>query len=68
MALSEQEIAKAKDEARKYLEYSTYVVALSIGVDPLTLSDPYIVPVSSTHPNYQLHVSLGAQVSALENL
>lgn len=68
MALSEQEIAKAKDEARKYLEYSTYVLALSLGVDPATLSDPYVVPVSDAHPNYPLHVSLGAQVSALEKL
>lgn len=66
MALSEQEIAKAKDEARKYLEYSTYVLALSLGVDPATLSDPYVVPASD--PNYPLHVSLGAQVSALEKL
>lgn len=68
MALSEQEIAKAKAEARKYLEYSTYVVALSLGVDPSTLGDPYVVPVADTHPDYPLHVSLGAQVSALEKL
>jgi len=68
MALSEEDILKAKAEARKYLEYSTYTLALTLGVDPEDIEYPYSIPVADTHPDHALHQSLASQVAALDKL
>jgi len=67
MSLSEQDIEKAKNEAKRYLEYSTFVCAVLLGVDTDTLEHPYVVP-SDVVVDLPIHQSLSAQVSALEKL
>jgi hypothetical protein len=37
MALSDEQKQQARQEAKQYLEYSIYVLALSLGVNPETL-------------------------------
>lgn len=68
MALSDADILKAKAEARKYLEYSTYLLAITLGIDPSDIEHPYAIPVSTSHPDYPLYESLVSQVDALDKL
>lgn len=67
MPLSEQDIEKAKNEAKRYLEYSTFVCAVLLGVDTDTLEHPYVVP-SDVIVNLPIHQGLSAQIAALEKL
>ena len=67
MALSEQKLQQAKDEAKRYLEYSTFVCAVLLGIDPDTLEHPYVVP-DEVVTDLSIHQGLSAQVSALEKL
>jgi hypothetical protein len=67
MALSEQKLQQAKDEAKRYLEYSTFVCAILLGVDPDTIEYPYVVE-DGVVMDLPIHQSLSAQVSALEKL
>ncbi len=67
MSLSEQDIEKAKNEAKRYLEYSTFVCAVLLGVDPDALEHPYVVP-DGVVADLSIHQGLAAQVSALEKL
>jgi len=67
MSLSEQDIEKAKNEAKRYLEYSTFVCAVLLGVDPDTLEHPYAVP-EGVVVDLPIHQGLSAQVAALEKL
>lgn len=68
MALTAEQVQKAKDEARKYLEYSIYTTALMLGVDTDDIDGEYVVPVTAEHQDYEAHLSLATQVSALAKL
>jgi len=64
MALTAEEITAAKAEAKEYLEYSTYVLCLSLGLDPAEVNDPYTVPVAADHVLHSAHDCLKTQVAA----
>ena len=64
MALTAEEVTAAKAEAKEYLEYSTYVLCLSLGLNPAEVSDPYTVPVASDHVLHSAHDCLKTQVAA----
>jgi hypothetical protein len=68
MSLSAEQIQKAKDDARRVLEYSTYVLCLTLGVDPDELDSSYVIPVTEEDPSFPAHSSLLRQISALEAL
>lgn len=64
MALTAEEVTAAKAEAKEYLEYSTYVLCLSLGLDPAEVNDPYTVPVAADHVLHSAHDCLRTQVAA----
>lgn len=64
MALTAEEVAAAKAEAKEYLEYSTYVLCLSLGLNPADVNDPYTVPVEADDVLYSAHNCLRVQVAA----
>lgn len=66
MALSAEKIQKAKDEARQYLEYSIYVLAIMLAVDVESLSSDFEIPVEESDSTYGAYSSLLKQVRALE--
>lgn len=78
MALSPEQIALAKAEAKKYLEYSSYSLCLMLGVDPDNVNseiDSGILNMSEygydTENSAQLTAAVGClkkQLWILENL
>jgi hypothetical protein len=66
MALTNDQIFKARTEAMEFLEYSVYVLALHLNVEMQDLSSEYVIPVQVDDPQYSLYLSLTRQVTALE--
>lgn len=64
MALSADQVTAAKAVAKEYLEYSTYILCLSLGVDPNGVSSDYTIPVASDDPLYNAHNCLKIQLAA----
>ena len=65
MALTEAHVTAAKAEAKEYLEYSTQVLCLSLGVDPSTVTSSYTNPVAEGTEFYAAHECLKNQLAAL---
>jgi len=68
MSLTAEQIGKSREEARRYLEYSTYTLCMILGVDADSLSGSMEIPVGVEHQQYGSYVCLRNQVTALENL
>ena len=68
MALSPEKIALAKEEAQDFLEYSIYVLSLTLMVDLETANSSMEIPVAADDPDYTNYVSLKRQLAALEAL
>ena len=68
MALTEAEVATAKADAKKYLEYSTLSLALTLGVASDEISSSLVIPVAADHANYKAYDCLKRQAAALEAL
>jgi len=68
MPLSAEKINEAKDEARRYLEYTTFVLACILGVDTDELEHPYTAPGDGSSDDHSEHLSLAAQVEALSKI
>jgi hypothetical protein len=68
MSLTAEQIEKSKEEARRYLEYSTYTLCMILGVDVDSLSSDMDIPVGTEHQQYGSYACLRNQVAALENL
>lgn len=68
MSLTAEQIEKSREEARRYLEYSTYTLCMILGVDVDSLSSDMDIPVGAEHQQYGSYVCLRNQVVALENL
>jgi|TARA_B100000029_G_scaffold496733_1_gene563415 hypothetical protein len=65
MALTDAQVAAAKAEAKEYLEYSTQVLCLALGVDPATVTASYTNPETSGTEFYVAHECLRKQLAAL---
>ena len=65
MALTAEQVAAAKAEAKEFLEYSTQVLCLSLGIDPTTVTASYTNPVASGEPLHESHECLKVQLAAL---
>ena len=65
MALTEAQVTAAKAEAKEYLEYSTQVLCLALGVDPSTVTASYTNPVAEGAELYAAHECLKNQLAAL---
>lgn len=63
MNLSEAQLAKAKEEAKKLLEYSIGVLCMTLGVDALTIDESYDHGLAEGHSEYAAHESLKRQVA-----
>ncbi len=48
MALSENQVSRAKNEALQYLEYSSYMLCLMLGIDPENIDNEIDLDVPST--------------------
>lgn len=68
MALSPQRIEQAKQEAIRYLEYSTYTICLALGVDPSSATSSMEIPVPEDSHLYMAYSCLISQLSVLEEL
>lgn len=68
MALSPEQLLKAKNEAISHLEYSISVLAAALGVDVLTVEDPYEHGLAETDIMFKSHELLKKHVSNLEKL
>jgi len=68
MALTSEQIAKAKAEAREFLEYSCLMVGLSLGVLPEDISSTMPIPVEESDPLYISYQTLIRQAEILESL
>lgn len=68
MALSNSEISRAKEEAREFLEYSIFTLAILLAVDFDELSSSFEIPVPESHHEYVFYESLKKQVQILEGL
>ena len=68
MSLTSAQIEKSKQEAKRYLEYSTYTLCMILGVDVDSLSEDMEVPVADGHPQYASYTCLRNQVMALGKL
>ena len=68
MALSPERIEQAKQEAIRYLEYSTYTICLALGVDPEEASSSMTIPVPESSHLYMAYSCLVSQLSVLEGL
>jgi hypothetical protein len=68
MPLSAEQVQKAKDDARRVLEYSTYTLCLTLGIDPDEMDSSYVIPVPENDPSYPAYSSLMRQIVALEAL
>lgn len=68
MALTDTQLNMAKAEARAFLEYSVYMLAVLLGVDTDDISGTMVIPVAVGHHEYPLYESLKKQATILENL
>lgn len=68
MALSPQQIEKAKADARELLEYSVYVLSAMLAVDVNSLTSEFVIPVAESDASYHAYECLVRQVRALEML
>jgi len=68
MALTQEQIIKARQEAVRYLEYSTYTICLTLGIDPTNASSLMTIPVAEDHNLYMSYECLIGQLSILEDL
>ncbi len=70
MALSEEQKQKAREEARQYLEYSIYILALSLGVNPEELDENFENPETpeSDMARYKSFNNLIRQIDSLSRL
>lgn len=68
MALTAEQIAKAQEEAREFLEYSVFKIGLTLGLLPEDISGSMIVPVEEGHPEYASYQSLIRQALILEQM
>lgn len=68
MALSPQQVEKAKADARELLEYSVYVLSVMLAVDVSSLSGDFAIPVPEGDASYHAYECLVRQVRALELL
>jgi hypothetical protein len=68
MALSEEQMLKAKSEATSHLEYSISVLAAALGVDISTIDYPYEHGFPETDLMFKSHELLKKHVSNLEKL
>ncbi len=68
MALTQEQIGKARQEAVRYLEYSTYTICLTLGIDPANAVSSMEIPVSEDHNLYMSYECLINQLSILEAL
>lgn len=66
--LTEDQIAKAKDKAEKYLVDSITRICITLAIDPADVSGDMEIPVSSDDDTYKIYVSLIRQAQALEKL
>lgn len=68
MALSSEDVLRAKEEAREFLEYSIFTLATLLSVDIESLSSDFTIPVMPEHNEYIFYESLKKQVQILEGL
>jgi hypothetical protein len=70
MALSDEQKQQARQEAKQYLEYSIYVLALSLGVNPETLDENFENPETpeSDATRYKSFNNLIRQIESLQRL
>ena len=68
MALTSEQIQTAKEDAREFLEYSIYRIALTLGVLPDEISSTMTIPVEENDPSYISYQTLIRQVVILEAL
>jgi hypothetical protein len=70
VALSEEQKQKAREEARQYLEYSIYVLALSLGINPEELDENFENPETpeSDMARYKSFNNLIRQIESLSRL
>ena len=65
MALTAEQVAAAKAEAKEFLEYSSQVLCQILGVDPTAVTASYTNPVASGDALYESHECLRIQLAAL---
>jgi hypothetical protein len=65
MALTVEQVAAAKAEAKEFLEYSTQILCHTLGVDPATVTASYTNPVAVDDAFYESHECLRIQLAAL---
>ena len=63
MNLTEAQLAKAKQEAKKLLEHSIGVLCMSLGVDVSTIDGSYDHDLPEGHSEYAAHEALKRQVA-----
>ena len=68
MALTAAQISEAKAEARDFLEYSIYVLCITLDIDPVDVTGTMTIPVSEDHADYDSWQALKRQAAALESL
>lgn len=68
MALTAEQIAQAKEEAREFLEYSVFKIGLTLGLLPEEISSSMEIPVDESHPTFASYKSLISQASILEQM
>ena len=68
MALTAEQETAAKASAKSYLEYSIYVLCVSLGLDPAACNHPYTNPVASGTWSYDAHECLKEQLASLNAL
>jgi hypothetical protein len=68
MALTAEQVSRARTEAREFLEYSIFTIGLSLGILPEDISSSMTIPVGENDPEYWSYVSLIRQASILEQL
>lgn len=68
MALTAEQETAAKASAKSYLEYSIYVLCVSLGLDPSSANHPYTNPVASGTWSHDAHECLKEQLASLNAL
>lgn len=66
--LTEDQIAKAKDKAQKYLVDSITRICITLAIEPSQVSGDMEIPVAEDDDTYRIYASLIRQAQALEKL
>lgn len=66
--LTEDQIAKAKAKAQKYLIESITRICITLAIDPAEVSGNMEIPVAEDDEMYKVYASLVRQAAALERL